>query len=243
MPKTTAVATGLLCLGLLFPRPVHAQAEELPPSPDALGTQASASDVPTPASSGPVTHQNTNGPAPAPAGATPSHQRGIVFAPYLGFNLPMGSTLDNYSLGFRLGALLGWHVTPRISLNGECSMDLMDADTDGLWRPRELYVDVALSPLVHIRSSQIVVGPKVGWFSNARSSPTLTWNGQGILVGLNAGLFIPVRKVKVGGLLSAAVREFTSFSCEDHSTSPTFETCGYHKNPAKTVGLTGAVLF
>ena len=241
MPKTTTVTTGLLCLGLLLPRAVHAQAEELPAAPAALGTQASAPDVPTRAPSGPVSPLNTTG--PAPASATPSHQRGIVFLPYLGFNLPVGASLDHYSVGFRLGALLGCHVTPRLSLNGECSLDFMDADTDSsFWHPHEHAVDVAMSPLVYFRSGQIVVGTKLGWFSNARSSPALTWNGQGIVLGLNAGLFIPVHKVMVGGLLSAALREFASFSCVDYNPEDR-ETCGYHTNPTTTVGLTGAVLF
>jgi len=210
-----------------------------------MGTGPSAPDASTraPQPSGPASPQQST--VPAPTGPAPSSDtRGIVFAPYLGFNLPMGSTLDNYSLGFRLGALLGWHVSPGLSLNGECSLDFVDADTDSsFWRPHEHTIDVAMSPLVHIRSSRIVVGPKVGWFSNARSSPTLTWNGQGVLFGLNAGLFIPVRRVMVGGLLGAALREFTSFSCVDQATLPSPETCGYHRNPTKTVDLTGAVLF
>jgi hypothetical protein len=245
MQKTTVVTTGLLCLGLLLPRAAHAQAEELPPA--TIGIEPRAPETPTRAlaPAAPVSPRQTTD--LAPTSATPNYQHGIVFAPYLGFNLPLGTASEHYSAGLRLGALLGWHVTPGLSVNGECSLDFMNADSDSsywssFWRPREFYVDATISPLVHIRSSQIVVGPKLGWFSNARSSPILTWNGQGFLFGINAGLFMPIRNVMVGGLLSAVMREFTSFSCVDHNPEA-LENCGYHANPTTTVGLTGAVLF
>jgi hypothetical protein len=161
-----------------------------------------------------------------------------VLIPYFGLNLPVADTANSYSAGFRLGGLAGWYATPRISINGEFTLDLMDGNLDAsMLKPHEHYFDFVLSPLLHLRSSQIVVGPKLGWFTNNRSysasdaKPLQEWlatkdslsgytgpileghSGQGLLFGINAGGFVSLGSMTVGLLASAGFRHFTTVEC------------------------------
>lgn len=164
--------------------------------------------------------------------------RGPVFLPYLGLNLPVGRLGRSYSAGFRLGALAGWHVAPRVSANGELTLDFMDADTDPtIAQPHEYYLDFAVSPLAHFLSGAIVVGPRLGWFYNRRwedagtarqslfttgsrsglgaDAPTVAiHSGQGLLLGINAGGFVRLGKLAAAGLLaSGTFRRFVTAQC------------------------------
>jgi hypothetical protein len=137
-----------------------------------------------------------------------------------------------------MGGLAGWHLTPRFSINGELTLDFMDGDMDSsMLKPHEYYLDFVLSPLFHFRSHQIVVGPKLGWFTNHRSysdsdsAALLEWwsehgtragytgpileahSGQGLLFGINAGGFIPLGRLAIGLLASANFRHFTTVEC------------------------------
>jgi hypothetical protein len=163
----------------------------------------------------------------------------LVFIPNLGLNLPVGTLDRSYSAGLRVGALVGWHLSPRVSLNGELTLDLMDADRDSSFvAPHEYYLDFALSPLFHFRSGAIVVGPQLGWFVNRRSqgagtgrealftggsrsgsslgpdAPTVAVHtGQGLVLGINAGGFVPMRKVAIGLLADFTFRRFVVAEC------------------------------
>jgi hypothetical protein len=207
--------TGLIVLVLACSGVAHAQAEELPqaapektPAPEALQaappTTAPSVAPPTP---------------PAPTSAAIERAHRWVLIPYFGFNLPVASAAKNYSAGFRLGGLVGWHVTPRFSINGEFTLDLMDGDADSsILRPHEHYLDFVLSPLLHFRSGRIVIGPRLGWFTNNRSlgyAGTLpeAHSGQGFVLGINAGGFAPVGTLQVGLLASASFRHFTTVDC------------------------------
>jgi hypothetical protein len=227
--------TGLLALVLVCPRVTRAQAEELPP--------AAVDNVPAPAAP-----QATTPPMAAPPAAAPSPQappsaavardHGWMLIPYLGLNLPVAAAAKSYSAGFRLGGLAGWSLTPRFSINGEITLDLMDGDADSsMLKPHEHYLDFVLSPLLHFRSGNIVVGPKLGWFTNSRSfsdsdsAPLREWmfvhgsrsgysgpmleahSGQGFLFGINAGGFIPAGKLAIGLLAGASFRHFTTVDC------------------------------
>jgi hypothetical protein len=194
----------------------HAQAEELPPAsvdnlPALAAPQAPAS---------PVSARVTPGPAPSPLvapSAAVARRHGWVFIPYFGFNLPAAATAKSYSAGFRMGGLAGWSLTQRFSVNGEFTLDFMDGDTDSsILKPHEHYLDFVLSPLFHFRSSAIVVGPKLGWFTNSRSfsdSDLQEHNGQGFLFGVNAGGFVPFGKLAIGLLASGTFRHFTTVGC------------------------------
>jgi hypothetical protein len=223
MPQPISLAIGFICLGVALPRAASAQAEELSPAPE------SRPATPTKAATASV--------------ALPSYRSGFLALPYVGVDIPVGAGSEGYALCVRVGSLLGWHVTPRFSINGEVSWDIMDHGTDpNIWSPSEHDVDLTLSPLLHFRSGEIVIGPKAGWFGNTRSTGGLTANGQGIVFGLNAGWFFPLRKVVIGGLLNATFRHFTTFDCQG-SDSLTLETCGYHRDQTEAFGFSGAMIF
>jgi hypothetical protein len=227
MRQVLLSTVGLFWLALLAPRLVHAQAEELPASPA----------PPSPAEAAPA-HRPEDA-----AQESTERPRGLVLMPSLGLTLPVGSTLGHYSAGLRFDVLAGWMLTPTISLNGEVGLDFMDADTDAhFWSTREHYLDVAVSPLWHARAGQLVLGPKLGWFDTRRRAPDIRWSGHGYLFGVNAGLFLSVRGVLVGGLLSATLRASTTFTCQDPDVT-TGAGCDYHRALMPSLGLTAAALF
>ena len=228
--------TGLLTLVLACPCVAQAQAEEAPPETvDSLPAPAQATATSMPA---PLAPAETPSPQISPSAAI-ARDHAWVLIPYFGLNLPVAAAANSYSAGFRLGGLAGWHATPRFSINGEFTLDLMDGDTDAsILRPHEHYLDVVLSPLFHFRSGRIVFGPKLGWFTNnrsfsdsdpvpARDCMTTTGSrtgacsmpileahtGQGFLFGLNAGGFMPLGRVAIGLLASANFRHFTTVDC------------------------------
>jgi hypothetical protein len=248
-PFSTA---GLFLFALAVPRGAHAQAEAAPePATDLAPAQVPPqSTPPAPALPAPAVPPTAQATSPVGVG----RERGPVFVPYLGMNLPVGSLAEIYSAGFRVGALAGWHVTPRVSINGEGTLDLMDADTDAsILKPHEYTLDVALSPLVHFRSGEIVVGPKLGWFTNHRSDSeddqaaflrrgtgsgpiAQPHSGQGFLLGLNAGGFVPVGKLAIGLLASGSFRHFVTTACGVRG-------CGGLSSNATTLSLSLATLF
>ncbi|HEX7598406.1 MAG TPA: hypothetical protein VF518_09335 [Polyangia bacterium] len=242
--RRTMALAGLSCFVLVQPRLARAQAEELPPelaakqnvSPPTQRAPASsqAMDAPQPAPQSTLqpalpqpapqaTTPQATAPQPAPA---PTHQPTILFVPYLGFSLPVGDGWARYQGSPRFGALLGWHATERLSLNGECDVDYVRStkprvpppfvDTprpnfwDGFWNPTRHYIDLTFSPLVSLRAGQIRLGPKIGWFTSKGSEESVPTTGSGLLIGFNAGLFLPYRGVSVGGLLTGSFRFFTS---------------------------------
>ena len=222
--RRTVALAGLSCFVLVQPRLARAQAEELPPELAAkqnaapptqpAPTLGQAMDAPQPATQ----------PAPQPAPA-PTHRATILFVPYLGFTLPVGDGWAGFDASPRFGALLGWHATEKLSLNGECDVDYVRSylrgpppyeDTprgnfwSGFWNPPRHYIDLTLSPLVSLRAGQVRLGPKIGWFTSKGSDDWGPATGSGLLFGFNVGLFLPYRSVSVGGLLTGSFRVFTS---------------------------------
>jgi hypothetical protein len=236
LPQGAMALAGLSCLVLAQPRLARAQAEELPPE------LAAKPDVPPPSQTPQGSNQATSAPHSAPMPA-PNHAPTILFVPYLGFSLPAGDRWAGYEASPRFGALLGWQATERLSLNGECDVDYVRSNPDpppplvdrprrsfwdGFWAPPRHYIDLTLSPLVNLRAGQIRLGPKIGWFSSRGFDDWGQATGSGLLVGFNAGLFLPYRGASVGGLLTGTFRVFTS----------SVEPAGGHH----TVGLVAAVL-
>jgi hypothetical protein len=147
----------------------RAQAEELPPAavgnvPAPTAPQANPSSMSAPTAPAAV-------PSPqAPPSPALARDHGWVLIPYFGLNSPVAAAGRSYSDGFHLGGLAGWSLTPRFSINGEFTLDLMDGTTDSsILKPHEYYLDFVLSPLFHLWSGEIVIGPKLGWFTNSRS--------------------------------------------------------------------------
>jgi hypothetical protein len=152
----------------------------------------------------------------------------ILFMPYLGFTLPVGDGWAGFNASPRFGALIGWHATDRLSLNGECNVDYVRTNVgiggqssgkdywDGFLDPPRHYIDLTLSPMVSFRVGQIRLGPKIGWFTSQGydeiDGDHLAATGSGFLFGFNLGLFVPYRGVSVGGLLTGSFRFFTSTS-------------------------------
>jgi hypothetical protein len=240
--RRTAALAGLSCFLLAQPRLARAQAEELPPE------LAAEQNVPSPTRPSQASSQATHVPQPAPQSASqpvpaPNRRPTILFVPDLGFSLPVGDGGAGYKASPRFGALLGWHATERLSLNGECDVDYARSDLRGpppyvdtprpnfwtrFWNPPRHYIDLTLSPLVSLRAGQVRLGPKIGWFTSKGSDDWGPATGSGLLFGFNAGLFLPYRSVSVGGLLTGSFRVFTSSN----------EPAGAHH----TMGLLAAVL-
>ncbi len=235
--------TLLLASALTAPGVVLAQAEEAPGGPRARDVAPAVPSVPAPeaekllAEPAPTVPAPTVPPpavAPPPAAAAKVAAPGLVLIAHVGFNLPIDSMAESYSAGARLGVLAGWHLRPRFSLNGEATFDLMDADADSSFaHPHEYFLDLCVSPLLHLRSGAIVLGPKLGWFINrrwgswdtfpsgAKYVPNLAAHqAQGITVGLNLGAFAALGKLNLGMMGTVAVRQMVTTSCDDYACGP-----------------------
>lgn len=213
--RQTVAFAGLSCFVLVLPRLARAQAEELPPE---LAAEQNMSSPTRPAQ---ASSQAMDAPQAVP---TPIHRPTVLVVPYLGLTLPVGDGWAGFNAGPRFGALLGWHATDRLSLNGECDLDYARPDPrpwfnldgprpsfwDGFWNPPVRYIDLTFSPLVSLRAGQVRLGPKIGWFTSKESVGAVPTTGSGLLVGFNAGLFLPYRSVSVGGMLTGSFRVFTS---------------------------------
>ncbi len=158
-------------------------------------------------------------PQPEQPNPVPAYRRGLVFLPYLGINTVVGTGSDAYSTGFHLGGLLGGHIGPSFSLNGEMSIDVMNPNGSG----SEVLVDFTFSPLFHFGFPYVefVVGPKLGFFADAGSigdsyyGGTTDFNGFGVAYGFTAGAFFPLGRMAIGGLLN-----FTGHSFSEHVSLP-----------------------
>jgi hypothetical protein len=203
------------------------------PIPDAsAGPPASrpVAQSPSHASAQPAT-----GPAPAAGNG-----RRLLVAAYFGFAIPTGS---DWASGPRVGALLGWHVVERLSLNIEGRVDYVRANLgssfwDDFFNPSGRFIDVTFSPLLGFHAGQIRVGPKIGWFVGRSDEDAGYSTSGGVLAGLNAGLFVPYRTVTVGGLISVDFRFATSTECH----APGAATCGYLADSHHALGLMFALL-
>jgi hypothetical protein len=149
---------------------------------------------------------------PQPAGP-PATRRGLLFMPYLGFNSVVGDGSDYYSTGLHVGALLGGHIGPFFSLNGELAIEYMNPSYD----QTEVFFDLTLSPLFHfgVPYVEFVVGPKIGSFVFYGSSD---YSGYGVVYGFTAGAFFPIGRIAIGGLLGFTAHTFEgSSSCSSDS--------------------------
>jgi len=171
--------------------------------------------------------------------------------PYLGLNIPVGDSGDGMDPGLRLGAIMGGHVIPELSLNGELAIDFMNFSNvpSGIDITAAM-VDVMFSPLFHFGTGQIegFVGPRLGAFvmaeslSYSGSSSSATASGSGLAYGFNVGVAIPLGNIAIGGILSYSGRHFTEVCSKPSGGS---ETC--NNDPSgddfKEIALTGVMMF
>ena len=192
----------------------------------------------------PAYSQPTYAPPPRyaePAG--PPYRVGFLWMPYLGVNVPTGKGSDGYGPGLRLGGLFGFNLPPFLSLNGELTIDILNPDTSGV-DVTEVMVDFTFSPLFHFRIPQVefVVGPKFGYFAydlsySANGSASTDESGSGYAYGFNAGVFVPLGRIAIGGLFNFTGRHFNSYCAE----STCFDVTG--GSDAKILGFSGALLY
>jgi hypothetical protein len=170
-------------------------------------------DAPLPAAPAPMTY------APQPMATAPSEpgfQHGFLAMPYLGLQIPVGNSGDGFNPGFRMGTLLGGHINPMLSLNGEITIDVMNrknvpSGTD----VTEVMVDLLFSPLLHFGTEQIhgFFGPKIGAFGMAgttkTSGTTTDGSANGWAYGVNLGAAFPIGNMAAGGLVSYVGRHAT----------------------------------
>jgi hypothetical protein len=189
-------------------------------------------------------------PPPPTSPTTPTFQessesrfrRGLLAMPYLGVNIPV-LTGGSFDIGFRGGALLGWHVNPVLSLNGETTIDVLNPSWAGL---SQVMVDVLFSPLLHFGGGRVegFVGPKVGWYGSSSTSNSQGSSSdsseQGVAYGFNVGVAIPLGPIGLGGLFSCVDRHPTR-ACTTRSGQP--EQCVSSGTDFKTLSVAGLVLF
>ena len=157
-----------------------------------------------------------------------AHQ-GFLLMGFVGVNMFAGKgILDDSSAGvslsvgpgLRLGGLVGLHVTPWISANGELTVDFMNTDDQaGYWVSGGRRFVLAFSPLFHLAASnsgniEVALGPKLGMrYLSMTSHSTETFSAKGYLGGLNAGVFVRGGgTVMLGGLVSFELSR-TSEAC------------------------------
>jgi hypothetical protein len=149
------------------------------------------------------------------ASARPAARRGLVFLPYIGFQSVVGSGSSGYSTGFHMGGLLGGHIGPFFSINGELTLDVMNPDTGSSGIDvTQVFVDLTLSPLFHfgVPYVEFVVGPKLGMFFYGASetypssygyyNSSGDYTGYGLAYGFTAGAFFPLGRIALGALLN-----------------------------------------
>jgi hypothetical protein len=169
--------------------------------------------------------------------------------PYIGVHVPTGDFGDGYDAGLRLGTLLGGHLSPTLSLNGELTIDVLNPE--GVPSGADVtavMVDLLFSPLFHFRSDAFegFIGPKLGAFGFSMSASYLgdSFEGtaRGFAYGMNAGFGIPVGNMAIGGLFSYVGRHATQ-ACTKLLGEP--EECDDSPggDDAHTIAFAGLVLF
>jgi hypothetical protein len=190
-------------------------------------------------------------PTYAPISAVPAYRRGILWMPYIGVNVPVGDTAKGDSTSLRLGGIFGVNVGQFLSLNGELTIDILSLDTAPGESSSGAVIDFAFSPFFHfnIPGLEFVVGPKLGFFASSSTysqsgSPDSTYSGSGLAYGFNAGVFIPLGRIAIGGLFNFTGRSYSSY-CQTDSLTYYSQVCGDVSGGPddKFLGFTGALMY
>ncbi len=190
-------------------------------------------------------------PAYAPPPPVPPYRFGFLWMPYIGVNVPVGDTSNGVSTGLRLGGIFGFNVGPFLSLNGELTIDVLNLDAGSGQSATGAEVDLAFSPLFHLDlpGLEFVVGPKLGFFGMSASSsrsgyPDSTFSGNGLAYGFNAGFFIPLGRIAIGGLFNFTGRSYSHQCYSNYSTNYS-DVCGDVSGGSddKFMGFSGALMY
>ena len=109
----------------------------------------------------------------------------------------------------------------------------------------DVVVDITFSPLFHIPLPmlEIVLGPKLGLFgesisiSDSYSGTSSSGSASGLAYGFNAGVFVPLGNIAIGGLLNYTRRNYAG--CSDSSSSDCFSP----PYDVQVWGISGAMIF
>jgi hypothetical protein len=271
MSRTFAyVLSSFFALGLLA-APAAAQDMEYPPPPPPDDQQDPGQPPPEVDYGRPVEPQQPPPPPSTVQQCAPCEQRqsppavahqGLLLLGYVGANMFVGKgILDDSAAavslsvgpGLRLGGLVGGHVTPWISVNGELTVDFMNTDDPyGYWVTGGRRFVLSLSPLVHLAANssgsvEAVIGPKLGMrFLSMTSHSSETFSARGYMVGLNGGVFVRAGgTVMLGGLVSFELSR-TSTACRDQNFSGGSGECGADTTGVpfeRVAALAGSILF
>jgi hypothetical protein len=211
------------------------------PQPPARVSDSAAPPSPPP----PVVNQGQGQAAPGPASPRPS---GFVAIPYLGLNSLSGDGATGTSTGLRVGALLGGHVAEIFSFNGELTLDAVNRDAPAGASASMYIVQLGISPLFHVDTPRVrfVAGPKVGVWGHTGSVSSGGFSvddrGLGWTLGLNAGLFIPVKNTTSLGILLSYATLNPVVACAS-GTGIDEDCTGDNLKSSQVLGLTLGALF
>ncbi|MDB4983311.1 MAG: hypothetical protein JWM82_4063, partial [Myxococcales bacterium] len=140
----------------------------------------------------------------------PSSRRGLLFMPFLGVHIIQGIAADDFGAGGRLGFLIGTRLDHRVSLNVETAIDILSPNPSQPMASASGHdLTIAFSPLFHAggRTAELVVGPKLGFWSDNFTVTSENVNTRlsqsGWAYGANLGLFTSVQDAVEVGLLLA----------------------------------------
>lgn len=190
---------------------------------------------------------------PAPEPPLLPFQRGILFVPYLGLSLPVGSNSGRYTTGHNFGAMIGIHLTRGFSLSTDINVDYMSPGP----LATETQTDFTLGPLFQSSGARHfwVLGVKLGAFNITRSvggaatnryreTSETSYSNSGFVWGVTFGGFVPVGPVALGGLARITARYLSSNCDEDSENTICHDGGSTGISPAlTTINLSAAALF
>jgi hypothetical protein len=188
-------------------------------------------------------------PPPRPA------RRFFQVIPYIGAHSFQGDGGTILGPGLRVGGLIGLRVNELLTINGELTIDVLNASHLPVRDPynsyREQQATIGLSPLVAFpvdESVEIAFGPKLAFWgadygqsSSARGDGDGTYSGYDL--GANGAVFVHVgRKIWVGGLAAFDVRIYGN-SCFTPISG--VERCNANNLPSadKVLALSALLMF
>ena len=175
-------------------------------------------------------------------------KRRFLALPYLGMHSYQDRLAELYGPGLRFGTLMGVRTSDRFSLNGELTFNFSNVSGE-VSNFREYSVDLAVAPLFQMPAGpiEIAVGPKLGFFiidtENPAAGVGTSFSQNGIVMGVNTGIFVPVSATTSMGALLAFELRRTYQVCYNDSIGN--ESCMSVSGAdfVSLVGLTAAVLF
>jgi hypothetical protein len=202
-------------------------------------------------------------PAPPPAFPPPGYvkapprpaRRLFQLIPYIGAHSFQGDGGAILGPGLRVGSLVGFRVNEYLTINGELTIDILNASGLPMRGFYDSYSEengtIGLSPLVAFpvgSGVELAFGPKIAfWGADYYQDSTTRGNGSGTYSGVdygaNGAVFAQVgRKLWVGGLAAFDLRTYGS-SCFTPSYGG--EVCTRTNLPSadKVVALSALLMF